>query len=419
MKSRFWQIFRITFTIIILQTAFTPKVNAQFAKSEDVKSLQTVVNSQWLSMPVMRLASNDCLKVDFDYLGHDYHRFRCHIYHCNPDGTPNNDVFENEYIDGFNDFYIEDYLTSVNTNVDYTHYKTQIPNSRCRLKQSGSYLMTIVDDNTDETVAEIRFYVVEQLMSIGMNVYTNTDLTINKEHQQLQMWLNYGDLRVTYPERQIKTIVWQNGITSNASMRQNIKPSIVNSNGMEWRNCQELIFKAGDEYRKFEILDTDRPSLNVDHITWDGEVFNAWLYTDEIHNNYITDEDANGAFLIRNSNNTETDYTCDYLLVHFTLDAPNQLPAPIINGAWTNMDNKVDYTMEWDEEHHLWHKAILLKQGYYSYTYQMPYSPNFYQTENTYQAMVFYKGQTSRIWQLVGFTSAAYPSHQTLSPYSN
>ena len=40
-----------------------------------VKTLQVVVNQDWLSPPVMRLGSGDVLNIGFDELSHAYHRY--------------------------------------------------------------------------------------------------------------------------------------------------------------------------------------------------------------------------------------------------------------------------------------------------------------------------------------------------------
>ena len=271
---------------------------AQTIFSSDISTLTAIVNNNWQQMPVMQLGSNDVLTVGFDQLSHEYHRYKYHIQHCEADGTPSDDIFENDFLVGFNDNCIDDYTESINTNQLYTHYSFQIPNNRCRLKMSGNYLLTVFDENNDdERVLELPFYVVEPLMTMGMEVFTNTDATINKHHQQLNMRLDYGGLRVTYPERQILTVVRQNGLCTNASMRTGIKPNIVKDKGLEWTHNQNLIFDAGNEYKKFEILDTDHPSMGVDRISWDGERFHAWVFTDEIQTSYLTDEDANGAFI--------------------------------------------------------------------------------------------------------------------------
>ena len=50
-----------------------------------IKSLQAVVNQDWLSPAVMRLGSDDVLNVAFDELSHQYHRYIYKVEHCEVD----------------------------------------------------------------------------------------------------------------------------------------------------------------------------------------------------------------------------------------------------------------------------------------------------------------------------------------------
>ena len=92
--------------------------------------------------------------------------------------------------------------------------------------------------------------------------------------------------------------------------------------------------------------------------------------------------------------------------------------APVIDGAWTTDADRTKYIMEWNDELGLWHLAIPLKLGYYSYRYLTDdIQENFFQTENTYQGMTYYKGIGERTWRLVAFNEAVYPSRRIASPY--
>ena len=106
--------------------------------SPQVKSLQAVVNKDWLSPTVMRLYGNDYLNIAFDELSHDSHRYFYRLEHCEADWTASEGIFETDWLEGFNDNIIDDFEHSINTVVPYTHYLFQIPNERCRLKLSGN-----------------------------------------------------------------------------------------------------------------------------------------------------------------------------------------------------------------------------------------------------------------------------------------
>ena len=91
---------------------------------------------------------------------------------------------------------------------------------------------------------------------------------------------------------------------------------------MSWQHVRALIFDAGNEYRKFEFLDTDHPTMGIDAIDWDGSDYQVKVMTDSPRPNYVYDEAAKGSFYIRNSDNVENNNTCEYAQIHFTLKAP-------------------------------------------------------------------------------------------------
>ena len=142
-----------------------------------VRSLTSIVNGDWMNRPVMELGSGDRMLIGFDELSHDYHRFVYRLEHCEADWTPSDDLFESEWLEGFNGNPIEDYVNSINTTVLYTHYQLAIPNEQCRLKMSGNYRLTVYDEDEDnECVLKVEFYVVEPLMAIGMEATANIAL---------------------------------------------------------------------------------------------------------------------------------------------------------------------------------------------------------------------------------------------------
>jgi hypothetical protein len=182
---------------------------------------------------------------------------------------------------------------------------------------------------------------------------------------------------------------------------------------MEWRHRKELIFDAGNEYRKFEVLDPSHPTMGIDRIRWDGEYYQVFPFLSEPRPNYIYDEDADGSFIIRNSNDRENDTTCDYVWVNYRLKAPELKEGQIvIDGRWTTEEPET-YVMSYDPEQRLYTAKILQKQGYYSYQYlwvtadgetrPLPSEGNFFQTENRYQAFVYYKGTGERTWRLTSY----------------
>lgn len=405
---------RFTFFMLCLWLSVAGWAQRNRILNPDIASLQVVAGNNWLSMPVIALGEGVPVNIAFDDLTHEYRRYAYKVEHCNADWSTSGDLFVSDYIDGFNaDNVIEHVEQSINTNVLYTHYRFQIPNERCKLKMSGNYRVTIYDANDDDkAVAECCFMVVEPRMGIKLSVDANTDKGINSRWQQVAMEVKYGGgLSVTDVQRQIYTVVMQNGRWDNAVV--NAKPQFVMGDGLRWSHNAQLVFEAGNEYRKFEMLDVRHANMGVEKIDWDGEAYHAYLWPDEPRGSYVFDEDANGAFYIRNGDNRENSSTSEYVHVHFTLRSPRLEGDVFVNGVWTNDQLAAPYKMQFDEGAQCYRLSLLLKQGYYSYQYvwqqsngqiaTVPSEGSFYQTENRYQALVYYRKLGERADRLVGF----------------
>lgn len=388
--------------------------------SPNVKSLEVILNNDFTALPILQLGSDDHLQIGFDELSHDYHRYVCHLEPCNPDWTPAEGIFESDWLVGFNDVPIDDYENSINTRTLYTHYSFQFPNTQCRINMSGNYRIYINDeDSDDENVAIIEFRVLEQLTHVGLGVTTNTDIDLNKSHQQVSMTVNLNNINVTHSEEQIQTFVMQNGREDN--MKENVAPNYITPQSLRWEHNRHLIFEAGNEYHKYEILDPRHITMGLAAMTWDedSETYHAVPYPCSIQSSYLYDEDANGAFLLRNSDNYEATRTSEYVLVHYLLkvNQPYDNARILVDGRWTTED-KDNYVMSYDESQKAYHGVILQKLGYYNYqflmedldgtTHQVPEEGSFFQTENTYQAFVYYRGTGERTWRLVGYQQKTF-----------
>ena len=404
--------------IFFLSLVFICNLNICAQRNEildkNIASLQVVANNDWLSLPIITLNSNDFVNISFDDLTHEYHRYCYKIEHCEADWQTSSALFESDCIDGFaSGNTIDDVQESTNTVQLYTHYNISFPNNKCRPKISGNYRVTIYDENDEKhVVCRAYFMIIEPSMGVHLNVTTNTDIDINGKHQQVEMAVDYGNNIVNNPQTQIKTVVMQNCRWDNAVV--NAYPQYIKANGLQWIHCKDYIFDGGNEYRKFETLDVTHTTMGLESINWDGHNYHAWIWTDEPRPSYIYDKDANGAFLIRNSDNIDNDVNSDYIITHFRLKSPQTADPIYINGFFTNDRFLPQYEMKWNEKNQQYEGELLLKQGYYSYQYLMmkpegklkpvPSEGNFYQTENTYQALIYFKANGNRTDRLVGYT---------------
>ena len=389
---------------------------------DNIRSLQVVANQKWMDLPIMVL-NDGKISIDFDDLTHTYRRLTYRLEHCEADWKPSVGLFESDVVDGFiAGNTIDDVTESTLTNTLYTHYHLDIPNDKCQPKLSGNYRLYVYDDDSssDHPLLTACFMLTEPAessMGVRLNITTQTDQSINREQQQAEMLIDYGTYIVSNPQEQIKTVVLQNRNWLDA--RWNSKPQYVMPNGLRWSHNQDYIFWAGNEYRKFEILSTNVASMGVDKIGWDGKNFHAYLYPTTPFLNYLYDEDADGAFLIRNSDNVEINTTSDYMLTHFQLNVSSPYPYRIfLNGDWTYDRLLPAYEMTYNSAGGYYEAVVPLKLGYYNYQFlavdeqgrlsSFRIDNSHYQTENSYQALIYFRPQGGRTDKLVGYANVRF-----------
>lgn len=404
---------RVAIALLLLLCAGIIVAQNTRALSGNIASVQVVAGNHWMSLPLTELHGGEKIHIGFDDLTHEYHRYCYRLEHCEADWTVSDELFPSDYCAGFSrDIRIYDEEISINTNVDYTHYSLEIPNDECRPRISGNYRLTVYDDDTGRDVAEFCFMLLDPLMSVAMQATTNTDIDNREKHQQIAAQVNFGSQRVTNVEQELTVVVMQNGRTDNAVV--NPKPQFFTPNSMTWQHNKELIFDGGNEYRKFETLDVTHTTMGLEAVGWDGTDYHAYVWPDLPRSHYLYDEDANGYFYIRNSDNIDNDIASEYLQVHFSLTTDVRNADIYLSGKWTGGQLTERYRMAYNGETHTYESTQLLKQGYYSYQYillnsdgttqTLPSEGCFYETENAYQCLVYYRPIGQRTHQLVGYS---------------
>lgn len=386
-------------------------------------TLRLTVDGDAARLPVIPLDGSERLQVSFDDMTHEYRRYTYRIEHCDFGGEPTEGLFESEYLSSAaEEEVIEDYEPSTNTTVLYTHYSFTLPNERMRPLLSGNYRLTIsTEDENGESrpVVQTYFGVVEPKVSIRPTCTTNTEIDWNETHQQLSMRIDFGSLTLRDAASEVKTLVMQNRRTDNAVV--NTPCTAQSGSTLIWEHDRNLIFKAGNEYRKMEILSTRYPGMHGDHVEWFDPYYHYTLLTDAPRKNYLYDEDRNGLSLVRCEASGDPDVEADYVVTHFSLAAlPNIDHTYYVSGSWATTGLSPAYCMAYNPQTEMYEANILMKMGYYNYMYlctepaapsvgqTAPAEGDFYQTENEYNILAYYRPTGSRYWQLVGYTSPIY-----------
>ena len=376
----------------------------------NVRTLTLTVDDDPTLPPYLAFGGRQYIDIEWDEMSHDYKRYRYHIDHCDWDWNVTDDIFESDFLEGLNDQLIEDFEKSFNTTQIYTHYRLRVPSKEIRLRLSGNYRVLIYEeDEKDEPVLEARFCIYEREAGIIAQISSNTDIDFNDRHQQMTLSIGYGALSIFDPERDLKVIVMQNRRWE--SRVEGLVPNIRRANGIEFTHNRNLIFPAGNEYHRFEILDVHRTATGVDRIDWFEPYYHATLFPAVIDHAYSYSEDQNGVYVVRSSDNYDDWTTAEYVVVHFFLETPRLQGGDVyVSGWWSGQTFNPDCKMEYDDAHQYYHAAILLKQGYYSYEFvqkdglMQRTMGSFFETENEYEVLVYYRQQGSRYDRLAGYS---------------
>ena len=399
--------------VLLLSVVSCPvssKAQVQQIFNRNIKTLTLTVDGNPTLPPYLAFGGRQYIDIEWDEMSHDYKRYRYHIDHCDWDWQPTDGIFESDYLIGMNDQLIEDYEKSFNTTQIYTHYRLRVPSKEIKLRLSGNYRVRIYEEDAeDEPVLEARFSFYEKEAGIVAQLSSNTDVDFNDSHQQMTLSIGYGALSIFDPERDLKVIVMQNRRWD--SRVEGLVPNIRRANGIEFTHNRNLIFPAGNEYHRFEILDVHRTATGVDRIEWFEPYYHATLFPAVIDHAYSYSEDQNGVYVVRSSDNYDDWTTAEYVIVHFFLETPRLQGGEVyVSGWWTGQTFNPDCKMEYDAVHQYYHAAILLKQGYYSYEFiqkdglMQRTMGSFFETENEYEVLVYYRQQGSRYDRLVGFS---------------
>ena len=397
------------FLAAFITVSATSRAQWTGSASDRINTLRTIVNGDWERPAIITLGSDDRIEFSFDEMSHEYHRFTYHIQHCDAAWKPSTGILESDYMDGFNGETIDNWENSLNTTFDYTHYSLVIPNSQVRLKLSGNYRISIRED--DREVAYFRFCVSEGKPLLSAKVDGNTDIDSHESHQQLNPTINYGGLTVRDPNKELYTVIMQNRRTDNAVT--NPTPTYNAGNRLTYEHCRELIFPAGNEFRRFEVTSRYDINLNVDRISFHDPFYHATLIQDQRRHAYTFDFDHNGRYLIRYSQAGNSDIEADYMFVHFNLASERLTGGKLyISGHFNGGNLTSRYEMVYNSQEKAYQATVLLKMGAYDYQYlwvpdgettgqTKPTEGDWYEAKNEYLILLYYRQRGSRYDRLV------------------
>lgn len=409
-------------TLALMQLAFLAGLYGQEDFYEDriycpeIKSAQLHREGWDLSYPIIELNSPDRLSLSFDELTNQVKNYSYTIEHCDADWYPSG-LAPEEYMSGFTSQPIQDYALSFNTYVNYVHYRINLPNEDLRILLSGNYVLKVFEDyNENDPVLVRRFSVSESLASVTGNASRPVMDPYRDDGHQVSFRVLLGSLSVDDPYSEIKVAIQQNN-RWNMCIRK-LKPLFVRESELDYDHQSENIFKAGNEYRYFDIKSMRYMAEMVQNIEYRPPYYHVFLYPDVPRNNgrYFYRQDLNGRFYIEVQEGVNRETEADYVHVHFTLsmDAPVVDGNIYVSGALNNWEFNDINRMQYNFEKKAYELDMLLKQGVYNYEYafiredsRFPDATylegSYYEAENDYVVYVYYSANTSRYDRLIAY----------------
>lgn len=406
-------------SVIVLSLLASTCLNAQVYQTgtrlETLKTLTVYPDADWTALPVLKMGSDNKVEIAFDELSHDYKRYAYRIIHCNADWK-RSEMSVLEYMEGFPENDIQSGEQSVSTLTLYTHYVLTVPNDNIKLLISGNYAVEVFDkDGNGDALLTACFMVAENKSLIDAGLTATTDIDFKQQHQQLNFSIRPVGLSINQPLNELKIVVQQNH-RRDTEIR-NINPTILNGADLKYEHNKDLIFKGGNEYRRFEMTTFKYPGLNVNRVEYFKPFYNVELLPSGKRNTgYTYDKDQNGRFLIHSQEALEDRTGSDYFLVHFTLPMDNPIldGGFYLNGDFVNNRQDASSKLIYNFETKAYEKTLLLKQGAYNYQYVFrpskggkpatePMEGSYWETENEYQIFVYYHPVGERYDRLIGF----------------
>ncbi|MFD0792541.1 type IX secretion system plug protein domain-containing protein [Mucilaginibacter litoreus] len=380
----------------------------------EIKSVEFYKTEKPSSFPIITLGSNETVTLGFDDLSGGSRTFNYTLQHCDANWNPSR-LSPVEYLESFTDDRINDYTYSSATFQKYTHYQVKLPNRNIIPKISGNYILKVYEDgDQSKLILTRRLYVVTRRVSVAANITSSNNVSLRRTNQKVNFTVDCSGLQVQNPRTDVRVLIMQNARPETAIM--NAVPTYIRGSQLVYNDVNINDFAGRNEFRHFDLRTLKLNSERVAKIYKDT-ANTVMLLGDPSRNlpDYTLLYDNDGKFFILNQDGSDPRRDADYAHVYFNLATNKNANegAPYIVGQFN--DWKVDKRsrMQFDSRGR-WYTDILLKQGVYDYQYvwvsnitkkpdDILLEGNYFETENEYQLLVYYRQVGSRYEQLVGY----------------
>ena len=392
------------------QSVFEDKVYEENIQTVRIYPKTPEFSSQ-LASPTIALNSPVPLILEFDDIAYEADMYSAKIIHCNSDWNPSG-LKPADYLSNYNEFNVNEYEYSINTRIPYIHFSFMVP----QVSKSGNYILKIYRGrDEDNTIIIQRFMVYQNQLTIGANIVPPSKTKDRQTSQQINLNINYGGRELLDPLNNVKVVIRQNQRWDNAIY--GLKPTFIreDQSTIEYQLFDGTnTFSAGNEFRFVDLRYTRTKGRNIASIRIEEDAVFAETTLDQKRTAqaFLEYLDLNGQYGIFTFDKQVHDLESEYLLTTFNFESDPLPEPPYVLGALSNWGKNPASKMLYDEKKGVYQSTLLLKQGWYDYQYGLQ-SPKgwdmesiegeFFQTENEYEILVYYRDMGSRYDELIGF----------------
>ncbi|SDM24303.1 type IX secretion system plug protein [Chryseobacterium taihuense] len=382
-----------------------------FLFGQNIQSIQLFNPQTNDETPVISMGQQLILR--FDDLTNSSEVYRYTIKHYDRNWQDDN-LFFSEIANGQMNAMLDEFQYSFNTLQPYTHYVLRFPNEKIQPKISGNFELIVYKRSADQPIIKRRFSIVEDQVNLALNISRFADAKTPNLNQrvEVQAVAKAGDL--TSNVNSMTLTLMQNNNPNMVISGQ--KPSATMGNKLLFQQLN-LIFPGNNEFYYFDnknmrmAADMVRATEILDGVN-QTYLHPVWAYP----LNYQYQPDVNGAWYYRRNDlglERNAEREADYSWVHFSLDSEPMNKELYILGGFNDFQPKKEFQMQYDEASQKYIAKIYLKQGFYNYILATKeangslnfgeINGNFWQTENLYQAFLYYRPFGRNYDGLIGY----------------
>jgi len=403
-----------TVVLLLIQQSITAQINPDATYDPNIHTVRFHSYGDQEAMAIYKLNSTDRVELHFDDIETRvksyYYTYQLCDYNWQ---TVNLSPFD--FIKGFTQQRITNYRFSSIAYTRYIHYQAILPELNSLPIKSGNYLLKVfLDGDTSKLVFTRALLVLDSRSSISAQVVQPFTPDTYKTHQHIKFVVNLEGLNTSNASQQVKVVVLQNSRWDNA--QGNVFPTFIRNNSLEYSNENSFVFEAGKEWRWLDLRSFSLLSERVDS----ANVKRTDIYIkpdiDRSAQRYIYYPDLDGKYLVTTYESIKPYWQGDYAKIHFNFVTPSQTPYVgkdlYLIGQLTDYNLTDKNKMQFNTEKGKYENTQYLKQGYYSYSYMLVdksntskrsyLEGNYWETENNYTILVYYKSFTDQADQLIG-----------------